>query len=296
MTSFGQNDFVINPELVISNFTEINSKNSRLSVQRIKLNTGVEIEYFEQGDKSGIPVIFLHGICDSWHSFEPVLSHLPSSIHAFSLTQRGHGDSERPQEGYTPKHFAADVAAFIQQKNLGSAILVGHSMGGVNVQQFALDYPRLARGIVIVDSDPNFKSNPGMEEFYKEVMKLEGSLSWEFMNGFQKACITRPIDSSFFKLLVDEGTKTPVRVFQAAINGLLNTDLTAQLQNIQCPTLIIWGDKDAFVFREGQNVLKNNIPKARFIEYKEMGHSPQWEQPAKFATDLMQFIRATTSK
>jgi non-heme chloroperoxidase len=146
--------------------------------KRIALTTGVTLEYVEKGAKNGTPVIFLHGICDSWHSFEPVLNHLPSFIRAFAITQRGHGDSEKPLEGYTPKEFAADVAAFIQQKGLGSAIVVGHSMGGVHTQQFAISYPKLAKGIVVIDSDASFLDNPGMPEFYREVRKMEGEISW----------------------------------------------------------------------------------------------------------------------
>ena len=64
----------------------------------VSLSTGVRIEYVEQGnaEADGVPVIFLHGVTDSWRSFERVLPLLPPSIHAFALSQRGHGDSSRP--------------------------------------------------------------------------------------------------------------------------------------------------------------------------------------------------------
>ena len=39
-------------------------------------------------------MLLLHGVSDSWRSFEPVLPHLPASLHAFALSQRGHGDSD----------------------------------------------------------------------------------------------------------------------------------------------------------------------------------------------------------
>ena len=43
----------------------------------IELTNGVKLQYVEQGDPAGAPVLFLHGITDSWRSFEPVLPHLP---------------------------------------------------------------------------------------------------------------------------------------------------------------------------------------------------------------------------
>jgi pimeloyl-ACP methyl ester carboxylesterase len=62
-------------------------------MKSVELPNGVRLPYVEQGDPSGVPVLLLHGITDSWYSFEPVLPHLPESIHAFALTQRGHGDA-----------------------------------------------------------------------------------------------------------------------------------------------------------------------------------------------------------
>ncbi|HKZ65974.1 MAG TPA: alpha/beta hydrolase, partial [Chitinophagaceae bacterium] len=86
---------------------------SNYNLQMINLSTGVQLQYAEQGDANGDPVIFLHGYTDSWHSFEKLLAHLPLSVHAYVLSQRGHGNSAKPGEGYTPSDFAADVAAFM---------------------------------------------------------------------------------------------------------------------------------------------------------------------------------------
>ena len=263
-----------------------------LPVQKIALKTGVTLDYVEKGNASGTPVIFLHGICDSWHSFESVLQHLPPLIRAFAITARGHGDSEKPLEGYHPKDFAGDVAAFIQQKGLGSAIVVGHSMGGVHAQQFVLNYPKLAKGLVIIDSDASFIDNPGMPEFYRDVNNMEGAISWEFMDEFQTATLSKPIDSAYYRLLVDEGTKAPVRVFRAALKGILQVDLLPQLKNITCPTLIMWGEKDAFCFRKGQDAMARGIRNSKLVIYEGVGHALHWQEPKRFIKDLQNFIQA----
>src|SRR3712207_9373020 len=91
-------------------------------IESVELPNGVKLPYVEQGDPSGVPVLLLHGITDSWRSFEPVLPYLPASIRAFALTQRGHGDAERPAAGYHPRDFAADVAAFLDSQGLASAV------------------------------------------------------------------------------------------------------------------------------------------------------------------------------
>ena len=110
-------------------------------VKYVTLSEDINLEYAETGETNGGPVIFLHGYSDSWKSFQPVLPYLPSSIHAFYLSQRGHGNSSKPLTGYHPKDFAKDISAFMKVWNIKSAIIVGHSMGGTVAQRFARDFP-----------------------------------------------------------------------------------------------------------------------------------------------------------
>lgn len=60
-----------------------------------RLRSGLCLRYREQGN----PVVMLRGITDWLHSFELVLQRLPESVRAFVLTQRGHGDADRPAAG-----------------------------------------------------------------------------------------------------------------------------------------------------------------------------------------------------
>ena len=273
------------------NVPAMNVADESFLVQRISLSTGVVLEYVEKGDSAGLPVILLHGLCDSWKSFEPVLDKLPESIHAFSVTQRGHGESGKPAEGYTPADFAADVAAFIAEKRLGPVILVGHSMGGITALQFAVTYPSLLKALVVIDAEASFTDSPGAQEFYNEVMKLEGVIPREFMEGFQQSTLANPIDPHFYNTMVDEGIKTPVRVFQAALGAMLKVNLVSQLKEINCPALLIWGDKDAVCLQPGQELMAKEMKQAKLVVYEGIGHSPHWEKPDRVARHLRLFVK-----
>ena len=65
------------------------------------LATDVTLHYAERGDREGEAIIFLHGYSDSWYSFGQVLPLLSPEYDAFALTQRGHGDSDKPECCYT---------------------------------------------------------------------------------------------------------------------------------------------------------------------------------------------------
>lgn len=155
-------------------------------IKSVELPNRVKLSYVEQGDPAGVPVILLHGITDSWRSYERVAPYLPASIHAFALSQRGHGDSDRPVAGYHPRDFAADVVAFMDALKLERAVIAGHSMGSLIAQRFALDYPDRALGIALIGSFITLRGNPGVAELWDAVSKLTDPIDPDFALEFQR--------------------------------------------------------------------------------------------------------------
>jgi non-heme chloroperoxidase len=126
----------------------------------------------EQGDPSGVPVVLLHAFADSWRSFERVLPYLPRSIHAFAVTQRGHGDADRPASGYGVEQFTADVVAFMEAVGLEAAVMVASSSASLTVQRFAAEHPKRALGLVFVGAPRSFRDKPAVAEFFGAVREL----------------------------------------------------------------------------------------------------------------------------
>jgi pimeloyl-ACP methyl ester carboxylesterase len=256
----------------------------------IELPGNISLSYAEQGSPEGTPVIFLHGYTDSWHSFDSVLANLPKSLHAFAISQRGHGNSDRPLSGYSPGDFSNDVAAFIKKLDLGPVILVGHSMGGVVVQRFAMDHPQLTKAVVIIGSATSVKNFSSVKEFVEMVNQLNDPIEPAFAEEFQKSTLATPIDNNYYKELVSESLKVPARVWKAILNDLMNYDPYGELNNIRKPTLIIWGDQDIFCNRESQDGLLKSIKGSRLLVYNGTGHAVHWEEPKRFSDDLLAFI------
>jgi non-heme chloroperoxidase len=107
----------------------------------VSLGAGLDLEYVERGSRGRLPVVFLHGVTDSWGSFEGVLARLPESIHAYAVSQRGHGNSSRPANGYRIEDMAGDLLLFLNALEIERAVIVGHSMGSFVAQRFAIDHP-----------------------------------------------------------------------------------------------------------------------------------------------------------
>ena len=134
------------------------------------LSTGPRLHYAEQGDPTGEAIVFLHGYSDSWFSFSRVLPLLSSEYHAFALTQRGHGDSDKPQCCYTPEDFAADVDAFMDTVGIEEATLVGASTGALFAQRVVLSYPHRVNRLVLVGAQtPANEANEAIMGLQEEV-------------------------------------------------------------------------------------------------------------------------------
>ena len=118
----------------------------------------------------------------------------------------------------------------------------------------------------------------------------------EFVREFQQETIAQTVPTEFFETIVRESLKVPARIWKAVFSNLIATDNIPELHKIDAPTLILWGEEDAFFSHKDQAVLLENIPDAKLITYTEVGHSPHWEKPEKVAGDLLSFINKSVAE
>ena len=263
------------------------------AVQSVRLATGVTVPFVERGSPDKTPVVLLHGFTNSWRSFEPVLLCLRSG-RLFAFSQRGHGDAGRP-ESFRPEDFSADLFAFLDALDVERAIIVGHSMGSLVAQRFAIDHPERIQGLVLVGAFACLQRNPAHDEKWeRSLWRLQDPVPSTFAREFQQSTIAQLLPQPFLDMVVRESTKVPARVWQAAWEGMLVTNLERELHRIAAPTLLVWGDRDACFTRSEQRRLHRGIPSSRLLIYRGAGHALHWEQPNRFAQDLQRFIAGVT--
>jgi non-heme chloroperoxidase len=262
-------------------------------IRSVELPGRVTLPYVEQGDPSGVPVVLLHGFLDSRRSFEPVLCHLPESIHAFALTQRGHGDASRPTVGYSVRDFAADLTAFMNVLQLEAAVIVGHSMGSAVALRFAVDHPERTLGLVLVGASASLQANPNAREGWNALLsELTDPVDPEFIREGLKNTLAQPVPQALFESLVQENLKVPTFVWRAAMDARWRAegDYSGELAKIRAPTLIVWGDRDVRYPRSEQETIAAAIADSRLVVYPGAGHLLHVEEPDRIASDLVTFI------
>ena len=259
------------------------------------LQTDLRLHYAEQGDRMGEAIIFLHGYSDSWFSFSRLLPLLSAKHHAFALTQRGHGDSDKPQCCYTPEDFAADVDAFMEELGIEEATLVGASTGALFAQRVALSYPRRVSRLVLVGAQtPVNEANEVVLGLQEEVRALEDPVPPEFVRAFQEGTLYQPVLQEFLDTVVSESLKLPARVWRDYLEGAvlsIDQDYVLELREIDVPTLMLWGEQDPLFPREEQERLAAAIPGATLKVYPETGHAVHWDRPEWVVRDLEEFMK-----
>ena len=118
---------------------------------------------------------------------------LSSEYHAFALTQRGLGDSDKPECCYTLDDFAADVDAFMEAVSIEEATLVGMSGGSFIAQRVALDYPHRVSRLVLISSAVTLRDNEALMGLVEEMLALKDPISPEFVREWQEGNVYHPV-------------------------------------------------------------------------------------------------------
>ena len=116
-----------------------------------------EIRYEAFGDPTKPVVVLVHGVGGNADSWSPVTHTLAKTHYVLVPETRGHGGTPARGSDYRPTQMAADLRQFLDHLKIEKADLIGHSMGGRTIIQFAADYPDRTRRVVV--EDMHMKSN-----------------------------------------------------------------------------------------------------------------------------------------
>lgn len=256
-----------------------------------RLPDGTSLPYLEQGDRSGLPVVLLHAVGESWRSWDRLLPHLPPDLRAVAVTQRGHGDADKPDGGYGLGQAAADVAAFLDVLGLARVVVAGTSSGGLVAQQVAVQHADRVLGLLLVGSPRGLRGVP-MPEWVRDVAALPDPVPRSFAReSIDSFPVGRALPEEFVEQMVEDGTRLPARVWRAVMAGLLDAAPPTETGAILTPTTVLWGDCDGVLPRADEERLVEAIPGARLVVYEGTGHLVLWEEPERVAADLVRLVR-----
>jgi non-heme chloroperoxidase len=257
----------------------------------VTLGSGLTISYRSQGAKSDPSVVLLPGPTDSWRSYEPILPAVPPHVRVVAVSLRGHGDSSKPSSGYSIDELASDVLPLLDALGIDRAALVGHSGSCLVARRVALQAPDRVAGLVLESSPTTLRGDPKLQELIGSVVsKLTEPIDPDFARSFLADTSTDDLDRELMERLVEDLLKVPVGAWKEMFASLFDYDDTAELRLVDVPTLLVWGDADPLIPRSMQDALMRMLPRAELVVYRGVGHTPRWEEPARFAGDVTRFV------
>jgi rifampin ADP-ribosylating transferase len=235
-----------------------------------------------------VPLLLIHAWGESRGSFSRVLPLLPRGVRALAMDLRGHGEADKPADGYALADYVADLVAFQDELGTGPSILVGSSSGGYVAQRFAVDEPERTLGLVLIGAPRSLRGRP---PFADEVDRLTDPIDREWVKSslawFE---FHQPVPAEYLADRIDDGLRMPAHVWKQALAGFSEAAVPTETATIRAPTLIIWGERDELLPPDDGAKLAKAIPGSRRVTYEATGHLVLWEQPERIANDIGVFV------
>ncbi len=280
------------------------------SIQRIPLQTinidGHQIAYLDTGQ--GAPLLLLHGFGGAIWNWEHQQLALSSHYRVITVDLLGSGMSAKPDIAYSPSMLTSFFINFMNALGIEKATLVGNSMGAGLAMATALTEPHRVQALVLISGfPPTFKGSihsPRYKRFLEHRPPLWMAKIGNWMAG--RWATQKVLE----EILYDVTLLTPTVIERSYRNRMKTDVLTplyslmehmeewelqygAHLQDIEQPTLILWGEEDQ-VFRPtvGQH-LQELLPRTTWHLIPKAGHFLQWEKPELVNTAIQKFLAKT---
>ncbi|MCU0757796.1 MAG: alpha/beta hydrolase [Steroidobacteraceae bacterium] len=265
---------------------------------------GVPLNVVTAGDRSKPPILLVHGIGQSYVSWEHQLKPpVTDQFYVVAFDLRGHGNSGKPwsKESYTDyRNYAGDVKAVIEATGLDRPLLVGWSYGTLVVADYVRTYGTSGlRGIELVGAYGGFTPPPApapaemaAQMARTRELQLSGSLEDNIAaaRGGVRFLTARDMGPAYWERATQLSLMLPAYARRHMFDRpIANMDL---IPKIGVPMLVNVGVQDRSTPEAPGRELAAKVPGSRVSVYPDSGHSPFAEEPERFNRELIEFARA----
>lgn len=257
----------------------------------------------------GPALIIVHGLYGSSDNWLTIAKELSDHFEVFLIDQRNHGNSPHANS-HTYQDLKQDLLQFMDDQQIGKAILIGHSMGGKTVMLFAMDYPERVKSLLVVDIAPKnyskisdyspqtidhasivkamltfdlsaFKSRTDIDN------KLAETISDKRIRQFLLKNLKRDANKQFvWKLNISSISEYLSQI----MDGINEDQLTGRKGITAFPVLFIRGEKSNYITDNDHNLIRSIFPRAEITTIPNAGHWVHAEQASLLVKTIEYFV------
>ena len=264
------------------------------------------VNYVDIGEAVGNPVVLVHGLGGQWQNFLENIPRLARERRVVALDLPGFGMSEMPAGGeISIQDYGQVVDGFCDALGLERVALVGNSMGGFIAGEVTIQNPDRVERLALISAAGITSAN---------VAEAPAALIGRVARAFSANTATshrrmssRPVTRHMALALV---ARHPSKLrpdaaweglisgagrpgFEAALKASIRYDYRDRLSEIDCSTLIVWGENDSVISVDDAHEYERLISDSRKTVMKDTGHVPMMERPRAVNDVLVEFLAET---
>jgi pimeloyl-ACP methyl ester carboxylesterase len=259
----------------------------------------------EIGQQESQPLLFVHGLSGSWQNWLEQLPVFAATHRVIAIDLPGFGHSPMPSWPISISAYARMLDRLLDVLEIDAAAVVGNSMGGFVSAELAIVFPQRVERLVLVSPSGLSSYRPDATRALSALQRLERILAAEaaWLASKSDTVARRPLlREATLRLVARHPDRLPAPLaaeqlrgagkpgFMQALAAHLEYDFRDRLQEIACPTLVVWGRDDRVVTVRDASVFTELIPNSRAVIYEDTGHVAMLERPGAFNELLEEFL------
>ena len=262
---------------------------------------GMAVHYRDEGPATGLPMVLLHGTSSSLLTWEACVDPLKKDYRVIRLDLPGFGlTGPHPSRHYQISDYVEFLHNFLKAIDVDSCVLGGNSMGGWIAWNYALEYPKEIKKIILLDAggypEKKAKGSLGLElakvPVFRQLLTVitpRRLIKKSLLDVYgDSSKITESLVDQYHDMILREGNRNALL---DRLSDGMNSD-TIRISQINIPALIIWGDHDNLFPVHHAWKFHRDLPKDTVVIIAGAGHVPMEEEPIKTGQAIRYFLSA----
>jgi len=243
------------------------------------------------GDEgNGFPLVLVHGFLGSSKMWEPQIDFFKDYYRVITPDLPGYGKSNKAKLHNSIQSIANLLLDCLEEKKIDKFNLLGHSMGGMIVQEMAKSEGDKISKLVCYSTGPRGEMPGRFETVNESREKLKKNGLENTARNIAKTWFVKGENAKYFDLCIEAGKQTSIEAADNSLLAFKNWNGVSTLKNIKNETLIIWGAKDKSYNLEQVQTLEKNIANSKLIIFKDCAHNVHLEEPKQFNKTIRDFL------